>query len=117
MAAAALRRCRSLSLAPGYSKVFRVVTALDKSELLGRVDALKQALAVLPPTEPLQKALYHCERLHIALRTSHQEGTRFAAFTVKRIIVAQASTLPPMIPALMQEIIGALEANGLDLQK
>jgi len=36
---------------------------------------------------------------------------------VKRIITAESSTLPPMVPALMQEIIGALEANGLDLQK
>ncbi len=94
-----------------------MVTALDKSQLLGRVDALKQALALLPPSETLQKAVYHCERLHIAVRTSHQEGTRFAAFTVKRIIAEQASTLPPMVPALMQEIIGALEAGGLDLQK
>ena len=94
-----------------------MVTALDKSQLLGRVDALKQALTVLPPSETLQKAVYHCERLHIAVRTSHQEGTRFAAFTVKRIIAEQAATLPPMVPALMQEIIGALEANGLDLQK
>ena len=55
-----------------------MVTALDKSQLLGRVDALKQALTLLPPTETLQKAVYHCERLHIAVRTSHQEGTRFA---------------------------------------
>ena len=94
-----------------------MVTALDKSQLLGRVDALKQALAVLPPSEALQKAVYHCERLHVAVRTSHQEGTRFAAFTVKRIISAEASTLPPMVPALMQEIVGALEASGLDLQK
>jgi len=106
----------SLSRAQAIRRCF-VVTALDKSQLLGRVDALKQALTQLPPTETLQKAVYHCERLHIAVRTSHQEGTRFAAFTVKRIITAESSTLPPMVPALMQEIIGALEANGLDLQK
>jgi hypothetical protein len=53
----------------------------------------------------------------MAVRSSHNEGTRFAAFTVAKIVRDLGPELPPAVPALMQEIRGSLEAMGLDLSK
>jgi hypothetical protein len=94
-----------------------VEQTIDKAALLDRVTALKQSLEALPPSEPIQKAIYHADQLHIALKASHNEGIRFAAFTVARLIKNSERELPPQVPALMAEIKAALEAIGIDLQK
>jgi hypothetical protein len=89
----------------------------EKAEVISRIDALQQALATLPPDPSIERALYHCNRLRMAVRSSHNEGTRFAAFTVAKIVRDLGPELPPAVPALMQEIRGSLEAMGLDLSK
>jgi hypothetical protein len=88
----------------------------SKEQLLADVDGLKGALAALPASEPIQKAIYHCERLHLAIRSSHNEGTRFAAFTVNKIIRDLGAAPPPVLDA-MARIRAALEASGLDFRK
>jgi hypothetical protein len=93
------------------------VTTTDKQQLLDRVDALTRTLEALPSTETIQKAIYHCQRLQLALRSSHNEGTRFAAFTVRKIIRDHAAELPAAIPDQLAPIIAVLEASGIDLHK
>lgn len=85
--------------------------------LIGDVEALKRELEQVPRTDAIEKALYHAERLRVALSTSHTEGTRFAAFTVNRLIRGLEGDLPAAIPARMQQIRAALEARGLDFNK
>ena len=92
-------------------------TTIDRQQLLGEVEALQAALETQPKRDALDKAIYQCERLRVAIRSSHTEGTRFAAFTVARIVRDLSAELPPQIPARMQTIKAALEAMGLDLQK
>jgi hypothetical protein len=94
-----------------------VTTTIDRQQLVSDVEALKAALEALPARDAIEKAIHHCERLRIAIRSSHTEGTRFAAFTVAKIVRDLAAELPPDIPAKMQAIKAALEATGLDLQR
>ena len=92
-------------------------TPIDRTQLASEVDSLKSDLAVLPRRDVIDKAIYHCERLAIAIRASHNEGTRFAAFTVSKIVRDHAGELPPAVVSRMQSIRTALEATGLDLSK
>jgi len=92
-------------------------TPTDRAHLASEVEALKADLSTLPRREPIDKAIYHCERLAIAIRASHNEGTRFAAFTVVKIVRDLASELPPAVVSRVQAIKTALEAGGLDLSK
>jgi hypothetical protein len=93
------------------------VTTIDKQSLIDRVDALARTLEALPQGEAVQKAVYHCHRLQLALKSSHNEGTRFAAFTVRKIIRDHAAELPATIPDQLGPIIETLEASGIDLHK
>ena len=92
-------------------------TPIDRSQLASEVEALKADLASLPTTEFIEKALYHCERLALAIRSSHNEGTRFAAFTVLKIVRDHAAELPPAVAARAHAIRSVLESAGLDLSK
>jgi hypothetical protein len=93
------------------------VTTTDKQQIIERVDALARTLEALPPSDTLQKAIYHCHRLQLALKSSHSEGTRFAAFTVRKIIRDHAAELPATVPDQLAPIIAAIEASGIDLHK
>jgi len=92
-------------------------TPIDRAQLAADVEALQADLAALPRREALDKAIYHCGRLATAIRSSHNEATRFAAFTVAKIVRDLATELPPAIVSRMQAIKVALEATGLDLSK
>ena len=91
--------------------------AIDRAQLASEVDALRADLAALPRSEAIDKAIYHSERLAIAIRSSHTEGTRFAAFTVAKIVRDLSAELPPEIVSRTQAIKSALESMGLDLTK
>ena len=56
------------------------VWSLMKEQLLADVESLTAALKALPPSAAIDKAVYQSERLHLAVRSSHSEATRFAAF-------------------------------------
>jgi hypothetical protein len=92
-------------------------TPLDRAQLAADVEALQADLGTLPRREALDKAIYQCGRLATAIRSSHNEATRFAAFTVAKIVRDLASDLPPAVVSRMQAIKTALEATGLDLSK
>jgi hypothetical protein len=89
----------------------------SQQDLMAEVEALSHALEQLPRNDRIERAIYHCERLRVAIGSSHNEGTRFAAFTVSKLLRDLGEQLPPEIPARMQQIRGALEARGLDLHK
>jgi len=92
-------------------------TPIDRTQLASEVEKLKADLAAMPTTEFIEKALYHCDRLAVAIRSSHNEGTRFAAFTVLKIVRDHATELPPAVASRAQAIRSALETSGLDLSK
>ena len=95
--------------------VNRKTTTPELEELRTAQAAKKRPAA--DPTHILDKAIYQCDRLAIAIRSSHTEGTRFAAFTVVKIVRDLEADLPPEVVARMKAIKGALEALGLDLSK
>ena len=80
-------------------------TALEAAE---RMVALLQAL---PADDRRAKALYHLERLQLAVKASHQEGVRFAAFTVNKT-VHDAAEWAPQIGAAMAALRSELHALG-----
>ena len=83
---------------------------------LADVEALTAALQTMSPSDAVEKAIHHCERLHLAIRSSHNEGTRFAAFTVNKII-RDLGAAPPSVLDAMARIRTALEAAGVELHK
>ena len=90
----------------------------SKNQLLTDVEALIAALKeLLPPGEAIDKAVYHCERLHLAIRTSHNEGTRFAAFSVNKIVRDLGAQAPAPVAEAMARIRATLEAAGVDISK
>jgi hypothetical protein len=84
--------------------------------LASDVEALRSALAELPADAWRDKALYQCDRLRLAIASSHSEGTRFAAFTLGKMIRDRAG-LPDALAGRMQHIRARLEQQGLDLNK
>ena len=88
-----------------------------KEQLLADVETLIARLKTLPATAAVEKAIYHGDRLHLAIRTSHNEGTRFAAFTVNKIVRDLGDTAPPDLLDTMARVRAGLEAQGLELQK
>ena len=80
------------------------------------VEALRSALAELPADGWRETALYQCDRLRLAIASSHSEGTRFAAFTLAKMIRDRAG-LPDAVSGRMQHIRSRLEQQGLDLNK
>jgi hypothetical protein len=94
-----------------------VTTTIDRQQLAADVDALRSALLALPHSDALEKAGYHCERLAQAIRSSHSEATRFAAFTVLKILRDRGAELPADLAVRARAIRAALEASGFDLSK
>jgi hypothetical protein len=93
------------------------MTVTSKDDLIADVQALVAALQAMAPSEAREKAIYHTDRLAAALRTSHSEGTRFAAFTVSRIVGGLGPEASPTLVETMARIRAALEARGIDLSK
>jgi hypothetical protein len=93
----------------------KMTTSTD--QLLANVEALTAALQELPPGEAVDKAVYHSERLHLAIRSSHNEATRFAAFSVNKIVGDLGAQAPAPVLEAMTRIRAALEATGVDFHK
>jgi len=87
------------------------------AELLADVESLIANLKTLPASPAVDKAIYHGERLDVAIRSSHNEGTRFAAFTVNKIVRDLGDLAPQAIVDTMARVRAGLEAQGLELQK
>ena len=93
------------------------MTETTTAQSLARdVEALRSALAELPADEWTEKALYQCDRLRLAIASSHSEGTRFAAFTLGKMIRDRGG-LPAELTGRMQALRTRLEQRGLDLNK
>ena len=91
--------------------------APSKEQLLAEVESLGVALKALPASAAVERAIYHCERLHLAIQTSHNEGTRFAAFTVNKIVRDLGPETPAAIVDAMARVRGGLEDMGVELHK
>jgi hypothetical protein len=87
------------------------------SQLLSDVETLTAALKAMPASPAVEKAIYQCDRLHLAVRSSHNEGTRFAAFTVNKIVRDLGDTAPVAVVESMARVRAGLEALGVELQK
>lgn len=59
-----------------------------------------------------EKALYHLDRLRLAVNASHQEAVRFAAFTLNKIVHDTAAEWGPEVVAAMGSLRQALHARG-----
>ena len=84
----------------------------QKQSVIDAIDALERVLQTLPPGASNDKALYHLGRLRIAVAASHQEGVRFAAFTINKTIHDAGSSWDPAALEAMTTLRGALHAAG-----
>ena len=89
----------------------------SKDQLLGDLETLTAALKAALPSPEIDKAVYQSERLHVAVRSSHNEGTRFAAFTVNQIIRDLGDAAPAPVVDSMARVRAGLDAMGVELQK
>jgi len=89
----------------------------SKDQLLGDLETLTAALKAAPPSPEIEKAIYQSERLHLAVRSSHNEGTRFAAFTVNKIVRDLGDAAPGPVVESMARVRAGLDAMGVELQK
>lgn len=84
-----------------------VQSAIDRA-----ADAVEALLQAQPDDERRARALYQLGRLRIAVAASHQEGVRFAAFTLHKIVRDTAATWGPQVTSAMEELKAALNAQG-----
>ena len=82
-----------------------------KSSILEAAERLAAILKSVPADERQQKALYHLQRLQLAVSASHSEAVRFAAFTVDKT-VRDAGSAWGQAAAAMAQLRAELEANG-----
>ncbi len=88
-----------------------------KEQLLADVESLTAALKALPPSAAIDRAVYQSERLHLAVRSSHSEATRFAAFTLNKIVRDLGDEMPAAVGEKLTSVRAGLEATGIDLHK
>jgi hypothetical protein len=86
----------------------------QKQSVSGAIDALERVLRTVAPDASRDKALYHLERLRLAVAASHQEGVRFAAFTINKTIHDAGSSWDPAALEVMTTLRGALHVAGHD---
>jgi hypothetical protein len=91
-------------------------TAIGKERLIDLVERLKTELQALPRNEPIERALYHCDRLQLAIRSSHSEGIRFAAFTLNRLLRDHRADLTPDAAGHLDVLRAELKAAGVDVE-
>jgi hypothetical protein len=89
----------------------------SKDQLLSNLETLTAALEAAPPSREIEKAIYQCERLHVAVRSSHNEGTRFAAFTLNKIVRDLGDAAPAPVVENMARVRAGLDAMGVELHK
>jgi hypothetical protein len=71
------------------------------------IDVLKGQTT--PESETL---VAECVAFARAIAAFHMEGIRFRIYNVDRLVARQAPALPPMAPALLEEVRHHLEAAG-----
>ncbi len=76
------------------------------------LDQVEAAIEAAPADARREKALYHLERLRLALAASHQEGVRFAAFTLNKTVHDAAADWGAPTVAAMDALAAALRAEG-----
>ncbi len=83
-----------------------------KDPVQTKVTALQQALDAAQATAESADARYQCERLGLALRYSHAEAIRFAAYTIGRILATHADRFDLKVHGAYADLKTALEAAG-----
>lgn len=73
---------------------------------------LESLLCLVHADARQEKALYHLERLRLAVTASHQEGVRFAAFTLDKTVRDAAADWGADVTGAMQTLREALRAAG-----
>jgi hypothetical protein len=77
------------------------------------IAALERVLQTLPSDASRRdKALYHLERLRMAVDASHQEAVRFAAFTINKTIHDAGSSWGQAPLEAMTTLRGSLHDAG-----
>jgi len=88
------------------------MTEAVQSSIDRAADALDALLRARPADERQARALYHLDRLRRAVRASHQEAVRFAAFTLHKTVRDASATWGPDLTAAMEQLKAALNAQG-----
>jgi hypothetical protein len=88
------------------------MSAPQTATVASDIDRLQSLLQSVPAGEQRDKALYHLERLRLALAASHQEAVRFAAFTVNKIVRDTAADWGGEVTGAMAALGDALHAAG-----
>jgi hypothetical protein len=83
-----------------------------KSSILDAAESLATLLRNLPASDRRDKALYHLERLQLAVQASHQEAVRFAAFTINKTVRDAASEWGEPVVSVMATLKDELHAHG-----
>jgi len=86
----------------------------QKHSVNDAIDALERALQVLTSDPAREKALYHLARLRMAVAASHQEGVRFAAFTINKTIRDAGTSWGSAPLDTMTTVRDALHATGYE---
>ncbi len=84
----------------------------EKDSLLSRVAAVREALDAAPSGDAVDRARYQTERLVAAIRSSHGEGIRFAAYTINHLLTTRSKEFPSSIAPVFAELKHALESSG-----
>ena len=89
------------------------MAGLGRDAVLKQLETLGEVLTQEPPTDFTAKVHHHCERLDQAIRLSHAEGIRFAAFTLMRMSEKAGPELRSDTRAALQQLKSAIEASAL----
>ena len=82
-----------------------------KTSIIDAAERLASLLKTCPDDARRTKALYQLERLQLAVNASHQEGVRFAAFTISKT-VHDASDWDAAVASAMETLRTELRAHG-----
>lgn len=91
------------------------MTDAGKQQLIETVDRLRHELQALPSSDDIAQAIYQCERLRLAIGSSHSEGTRFAGYTVARLLRNRQGELTPAAAAHLQQLRDGLRDAGFEI--
>lgn len=82
-------------------------------DVLKALETFKTALSGEPPSDSTARLSHQSERLDQAIRLSHAEGIRFAAFTLIRMLNKAGAELRQETRVALQRLRDAIEASGL----
>ena len=76
-----------------------------------RLNALRDALRA-DPSPDAERAIYQCDRLEQAVRHSHAEAIRFAAYTINHIASSAEAGMSETVRQRVADLRAALTAAG-----